>query len=68
MERLNLVINSKNVDVINAGNGFYDVYLNNLLVFGKLLKRNGIWFIQGDNPFTDTELSVIGSEIERLEI
>ncbi|WP_184545201.1 hypothetical protein [Mucilaginibacter sp. FT3.2] len=68
MKRLNLIINSKDVDIENLGNGFYEVYLNKSKVFGKLLKRNDGWFIQGDNPFTDSELKTIGFEIEKLEL
>lgn len=62
---LNLSINSKEVSVTSRGGGGYTIYLNNELVSANLLKRDGKWIIEKGHPFTDTELKVIGFEIEK---
>lgn len=63
MEYFNLKIRDYNITVIDIGNGFYKVSLNNSGL-GNMLSRNGKWILQGEHPFTDEELQVIGTEIQ----
>ena len=69
MKTINLIISEKQIIVAESNNGFYEIFVRDPQLRKlecKFVKRNNQWGILGENPFTESEIAIIGLETENI--